>query len=341
MVESEIKKRVTQWGETACATMTPSSKKRYVWALEQFLTAYPKASTVLVKPSLDREDIITLGNMISEWIFVKHKQPLYVTAYAVFLFIKFYYNRAFVDDLKDLMRFKQKNSPHSNRIVRDYKKITEIIRGVEEPCDVMARLEWETGCRAGALFKMKFNINLNDPKNFLIIKAIKENIFNKDILGKNQDFFWKRDDGFCFVLLEEKRGKILERIITDELYDWLVGWKQQRLKTIRDLLDKHYNFSKKLKYLKFMNNTLFPMSHWNYNHLLKKVAFRLGIQNFSSHYFRGTRATLLLEKGMNIRQIQTLLGHSNLSTTERYTPIDISNKEQLQDYLDILKNEVA
>ena len=55
---------------------------------------------------------------------------------------------------------------------------------------------------------------------------------------------------------------------------------------------------------------------------IKKLAREAGInKRVTPHTFRHTLATLLLEEGVDIKYIQTILGHSSLSTTQIYTHV--------------------
>ena len=49
----------------------------------------------------------------------------------------------------------------------------------------------------------------------------------------------------------------------------------------------------------------------------------------SCHLFRHTMATLMLEKGADIRFIQEILGHSNLETTQVYTKVSILKLKEI------------
>ena len=62
--------------------------------------------------------------------------------------------------------------------------------------------------------------------------------------------------------------------------------------------------------------------HFIMKKLLKDVD---GLQNYSTHKLRHTAATLMYRNGVDIRVLQDVLGHENLSTTQIYT--HVSNEQ--------------
>jgi integrase len=111
---------------------------------------------------------------------------------------------------------------------------------------------------------------------------------------------------------ENKGGKIIRQPISDGLYEVLLQMKP-----------------KKQGYLFVNPDTGKPYT--TIKKSFKTALNKAGIENFTFHDLRRTFGTWLLQEGVDIRTIQVLLAHSDISTTERYLGVTHEYNKQAID----------
>jgi integrase/recombinase XerD len=80
----------------------------------------------------------------------------------------------------------------------------------------------------------------------------------------------------------------------------------------------------------FLTRSGHPVSRETIWSIVKKYATRAGLtKKVSPHTLRHSFATHLVEHGANLRAVQGMLGHENISTTEVYTHVDAERLKQV------------
>ena len=84
-----------------------------------------------------------------------------------------------------------------------------------------------------------------------------------------------------------------------------------------------------LMYKSYKNQTLgSKIETEGFRRVLKSIATRAKVENVHPHRFRRTFATMALKKGMDVEEIQQVLGHQNINTTMIYVNVDKSGVKE-------------
>jgi len=136
------------------------------------------------------------------------------------------------------------------------------------------------------------------------------------------DFSKRKIESFIYVTGKGKKERIVPigKKAKENLENYLIE-KQEIL------------FNKKQQWLFPSSSKSGHISRQGFALILKEIALNAGLDKnkISPHIIRHSFATHLLDNGLDLRSIQELLGHENLSTTEIYTHITTSKlKETLK-----------
>ncbi len=122
------------------------------------------------------------------------------------------------------------------------------------------------------------------------------------------------------LILIHGKGKKQRLIYISSSETWAAITDLIKLKNRYNLQNEHL----------FLNKYGTPLSIYSIENIFQKHLKLDGIKTKATpHYLRHTFATNLLSSGADIRTVQELLGHSNISTTEIYTHVSMTRKKQV------------
>lgn len=171
-----------------------------------------------------------------------------------------------------------------------------------------------------ALLQSAYNAYMPGCREVLRDIVVLELLFStglrvSELCALTRDTFLLNDSGLRLLVSGKGRKERILQIKTPELL--------QLVKTYCDAFAKEIQEQGAILF----NQWGRPLSPQPVRRIINKYLDRIGgVSHVTPHMFRHTFATSLLEAGMDIRYIQSLLGHSSISTTQIYT--HVSAKQQ-------------
>lgn len=197
----------------------------------------------------------------------------------------------------------------------------------------------------------RIKIRIKEPKKLPVVmcdkdvKMILEYFYNKknNLIDKNGYYYIARTRDVCIIELLFATGIRVAELCNLQCRDIDLingsikvngkGSKERviqicskdvvsLLKEYRALAKPHSDF--------FVNRLRHGITTQSVRLLIKKCVKELEItKHITPHTFRHTFATLLLESDVDIKYIQTLLGHSSIVTTQIYTHVNLNKQKKI------------
>ncbi|MCX5497246.1 tyrosine-type recombinase/integrase [Kaistia dalseonensis] len=117
------------------------------------------------------------------------------------------------------------------------------------------------------------------------------------------------------IVVQQKTGRPVQFEITSDVRASLLAWLGRRGCTVED-----YAFPSRVDHTKHMSTR-------QYARLVDGWVTAIGLreEEYGTHSFRRTKASMICKATGNIRAIQILLGHSKIENTVRYLGVDVED----------------
>jgi len=119
-----------------------------------------------------------------------------------------------------------------------------------------------------------------------------------------------------------RRAELANLATKDIHEDFLVvragkGQKDRVVPLVSEIATKLHDFTKGMK----PDDNVFNLKATSIGNKIRRFAKKAGLKDFHTHSMRHKFATDLLNRGANIKQVQELLGHARLDTTQVYLAV--------------------
>lgn len=179
--------------------------------------------------------------------------------------------------------------------------------------------------------QIKQKQNIPEFLFFNEVEQILDSIETNDFIGLRNRLMFEMMYG-CGLRVAEVSDLRVSDINIQERYIRVIGkGSKERIvpfhpliqDLLKEYLDVYESYDKNHDYL-FINNRKNKLTTRGIQYILDQVVLKSGLnKNVSPHMLRHSFATHLLDNGADIKIVQELLGHANISTTQIYTHVSI------------------
>ncbi len=217
-------------------------------------------------------------------------------------------------------------------------EMKHLIRAAQKPREcALVELFYATGCRLCELVRIRMeDINFDARVIRVQGKGFERNVYFgraaerairtyvgtrktgflfRDDFGPKQGYLASTGKAWCARWTECPPG--CQRRILRNKY---LGAKSRMSRQEAQVRFREFIATKKLARTAFDR----PLSAATIGRVIRRVSLAAGMEGITSHIFRHSFATHLLDRGADLRVIQELLGHAFLSTTQIYTRVSVT-----------------
>ncbi len=179
--------------------------------------------------------------------------------------------------------------------------------------------------------QIKQKQNIPEFLFFNEVEQILDSIETNDFIGLRNRLMFEMMYG-CGLRVAEVSDLRVSDINIQERYIRVIGkGSKERIvpfhpliqDLLKEYLDVYESYDKNHDYL-FINHRKNKLTTRGIQYILDQVVLKSGLnKNVSPHMLRHSFATHLLDNGADIKIVQELLGHANISTTQIYTHVSI------------------
>ena len=195
-------------------------------------------------------------------------------------------------------------------------QVIELLAAPEEGTDKLWRRDraileffYATGCRCSELTNLKLQ-DIHETEGYCLCTG-KGNKMRTIPLGK------QAIAAFRYWMAEERETVLSRRMEGHRHYFQTPDWSTEDPK-----MDSKVTWA----FLSFKGYKMRREAMWD---LIKKYADRIGMPEISPHSLRHSFATHMLARGVDFRQIQEMLGHESIVTTQIYTHTDMEHLKKI------------